>query len=173
MDAANVRIPIDDLYENADRLRLMHPLSLSARDLLSNARMLENLSTGIQSRYAHRVVVKTALSTRFLELFVAEDRDLVRGFFRFRLEPDVFGSNASFQSVSAVTLIDPFKHAQFFEDMNAMGRALLSSMNKTHGLFLLEVGSQYAYNVDFEFEDLDRWKISKINGGTGYRTAIS
>ena len=108
-----------------------------------------------------------ALSTRFLELFVAEDRDLVRGFFRFRLEPDVFGSNASFQSVSAVMLIDPFKHAQFFEDMNAMGRALLSSMNKTHGLFLLEVGSQYAYNVDFEFEDLDRWKISKINGGNG------
>lgn len=49
MDAANVRIPIDDLYENADRLRLMDPLSLSTRDLLSNARMLENLSTGIQS----------------------------------------------------------------------------------------------------------------------------
>jgi hypothetical protein len=49
LNAANVRIPIEDLYENADRLRLMDPLSLSTRDLLSNVRMLESLSTGIQS----------------------------------------------------------------------------------------------------------------------------
>ena len=51
--------------------------------------------------------------------------------------------------------------------MNAMGCALLSSMNKSRGLFLLEVGNQDDYNIKFEFEDLDRWKISKLNGGSG------
>lgn len=49
LESANQRCPIDDLYKSADRLRLMDPLLLSTRDLLSSARALEDLPIGIES----------------------------------------------------------------------------------------------------------------------------
>jgi len=40
-------------------------------------------------------------------------------------------------------------------------------LGNTEGVFLLTVDSNNAYEINFEYKDMNRWKISKSDGGTG------
>jgi len=39
-------------------------------------------------------------------------------------------------------------------------------------LFLLVTAPDFSYQIRFEFEDLNRWRISKLHGGTGVPEGI-
>ncbi|MEC4594383.1 MULTISPECIES: hypothetical protein [Nitrospirillum] len=51
--------------------------------------------------------------------------------------------------------------------MNETGAALLRALGKETGVFLLTVDTGAQYDIRFDWDDLDRWRITKLDGGTG------
>jgi len=88
-------------------------------------------------------------------------------YFRFSFEPTRLGSVVSYAARGNVLLIDPRRNADFFSSMNARGEQLFQLLNKDKGIILVSVNRELDFDVKFEFDDLGRWKISKLNGGTG------
>ncbi|HTV48319.1 MAG TPA: hypothetical protein VMG59_07740 [Phycisphaerae bacterium] len=107
------------------------------------------------------------LAQEFIEFMHGLEPEWSSAFFRFSSEPDNYGSSASYVSNTKVTLIESFKNSTFFRNMNKKGRDLLKLLNKNQGVILLSVSRDQKYKIDFEFDNLNRWKISKLNGGTG------
>ncbi|GAB7126174.1 hypothetical protein JCM19000A_06810 [Silvimonas sp. JCM 19000] len=60
----------------------------------------------------------------------------------------------------------------FFHPIAKKGQDLLAAPGKAEGVFLLVIDSNFDYEIKFEYEDLDRWKISKLGGGTGVPVGI-
>ncbi|MCC4590167.1 hypothetical protein LL974_03335 [Xanthomonas campestris pv. cannae] len=89
------------------------------------------------------------------------------GYFRFSLQDSYSESKASCAYKSGVEIIDVLKFKYFFHEANAKGREILSSMGKSEGVFLLVIDSKFNYEIKFEYTDMDKWRISKIGGGTG------
>ncbi|WP_197664926.1 hypothetical protein [Acinetobacter venetianus] len=52
------------------------------------------------------------------------------------------------------------------------GQELLAAFDKTKGIFLLVIDSNFDYEINFEYHDINRWKISKLAGGTGVPEGI-
>ncbi|HSI18469.1 MAG TPA: hypothetical protein VK980_11905 [Sphingomonas sp.] len=93
--------------------------------------------------------------------------DFERAFFRFKLEPEAYGSNASYISGAAILLVDPFENSAFFENANERVRSLLHTFGKTRAVALLTVDASFDYKIDFDWNDLDRWRITKVDGASG------
>lgn len=114
---------------------------------------------------------QAAIVIELAQEFMATIRQIAptytRAFFRFCSEGHKYGSNGSYAVDTHIALIDPFANNRFFANMNEKAIKLLSAMDKNHGVILLVIDSAFNYDVKFEYEDLERWKISKINGGTG------
>ncbi len=113
------------------------------------------------------------LARDLIETVRGIDPSWTRAYYRLRVEPSQHGSNASFTAAGLTKLIDPFKNSAFFDRMNAVGTRLVASLNKEHAVVLLTAGSDFSYQIFFEHENLDRWKISKLNGGTGAPEGLS
>jgi len=93
-------------------------------------------------------------------------------YFRFDEQPGAFGSAASYVMPGKVQLIGALRQAEFYATMNRLGHALFQQIGQTLGLFLLTVHADGAYDIQFEWDDLDRWQISKMDGGTGIPTRL-
>jgi hypothetical protein len=91
-----------------------------------------------------------------------------RAYFLFNWDGDSFGSpGSSCGSESEATLIDTFKHRDFCESMKAKGRKLCRLTGRPKGLFLLIAKSDLTHEIRFEYKKLGRWRITKLDGGTG------
>ena len=55
----------------------------------------------------------------------------------------------------------------FFNAATAKGKEVLAAIGKSEGLFLLIADSNFDYEIKFEYSDMDKWRISKMKGGTG------
>lgn len=119
---------------------------------------------------ATEVVIK--LAQEFIELMRTLEPEWTKAFYRFRLEGDRYGSNASYAVDSNISLIGALKWADFYDRMNAHGAKLLDILGKGQGVFLLTVDAEFDYDIKFEWDDLSRWEISKVNGGTGQPLGI-
>ena len=115
--------------------------------------------------------VATAVVIELAKEFMALMRELEpkwsTAYYRFRLEGARYGSNASYVNDSNVSLVGALKWAGFYERMNAHGAKLLEILGKTQGVFLLTIDGQFNYDIKFDWENLSRWEITKVNGGTG------
>ena len=107
------------------------------------------------------------IAREFMELIPELAPTWSKAYFRFSMDVSGHGSNASYASGSSVVIIDPFKNATFFAKANAKGVELLNKLQKKRGVVLVQIDSNFNYEVKFEFDDLERWRISKLNGGTG------
>jgi len=93
-----------------------------------------------------------------------------RVFVRFESSESHHGAKGSYVTDVGVFLLDPFKFNELFKRINMLGvelRKQLADGDKRFCLFLLSVNSDFSYNIDFEWQDPDRWKISKMGGATG------
>ena len=106
-----------------------------------------------------------ALASRLLEQMSVLQPGWTKGFFRFRSDGTRLGSNASYVANGDVLLISAVQNARFYDDMIAKGAALFQELDKTHGVFLLTVDAPSTYDVKFEWDELNRWEISKAHGG--------
>ena len=73
---------------------------------------------------------------------------------------------------SGVDIIDVRKCKPFFHSMPDKVEALLKAIEKQEGLFLLVVDSSLKYDVKFEFNDMRKWQITKMDGGSGVPEGI-
>ncbi|MHB1059892.1 MAG: hypothetical protein ACYC0F_18620 [Rhodanobacter sp.] len=107
------------------------------------------------------------LAKEFIELVRSLDSSWTKGYYRFRAEELRYGSNASYVGASGVVLVGAIKHGPFYESMNEKGANLLRLLGKEKGVFLLSADSKFDYDIKFEWDNLQRWEITKTNGRSG------
>ncbi|MGD7195583.1 hypothetical protein [Ralstonia pseudosolanacearum] len=56
--------------------------------------------------------------------------------------------------------------------MNARGVELLEDLGKSRGVFVIIIDYEFNYDFKFEWDDLSRWEIAKLYGGTGLPSGI-
>lgn len=95
----------------------------------------------------------------------------LRAFVRFRMvEEDNWGCNGSYETPDGVFLLGALKHKQLYDGINELGprlRDATSNRGKKFCVFLLTVDSKFNFNIDYEYSETERWKISKLDGASG------
>jgi hypothetical protein len=81
-------------------------------------------------------------------------------------------AKASYVHATGVEIINVLRHKAFFHSVTKQGQELLVALGKDRGLFLLVADSSFNYEIKFEYQDLQKWRISKIAGGTGVPEGI-
>jgi len=120
-----------------------------------------------------RTGIIVEIAKRFIELLRQLEPNWTKGYLRFWFDPVQYGSNASFEkNDSKVLLVDTMKNRQYFAYFNQKGVELMKELGKPQGVFILVVDSSFDYKYHFEYQDLDRWKISKMDGATGIPVGI-
>jgi hypothetical protein len=117
-------------------------------------------------------VIVIELAKEFIEFIRQIEPAWNRAFFRFCSEGFKYGSNGSYIYDSKVMLIDPFKYNDFFAKMNEKSVRLLTLLGKEQGVLLLIIDSGFNYDIKFEYQNLERWRIAKVNGGIGVPEGI-
>ena len=113
------------------------------------------------------------LTKDFVGLIRQNEPNWKKGYFRFHMDEFGYGCNASYEAPSGVVLISTFKYKRLLEDMNEKSKNLLNALKKDKAVFILTVDFNLKYNISFDYENLDRWKITKLNGGTGVPEGIA
>lgn len=93
--------------------------------------------------------------------------DWRNAYLRVALREGVVEAKASYVHDSGAKLFDVLQHKDFFHSATREGRELMTALGKDRGVFLLLVDSNLNYEFKFESVNMDRWKISKMRGGTG------
>jgi hypothetical protein len=98
-----------------------------------------------------------------------------KAYLRFRCEESWSEVKATYVHGTEVLFVGAIEHGDVFGHIDGKGRELLASMGETQGVFLLRVNSpspSLQYKIKYEYVDMDRWKISKMDGGTGIPEGI-
>jgi len=112
------------------------------------------------------------LAKSFISLIRGIAPDWSTGYLRFCSQAFVAESKASYVHQSGVEIIDVLKYKDFFQAISVKGQELLATLGKPEGLFLLIVDSNFDYEIKFEYSNLDKWRITKMRGGTGIPTEL-
>ena len=107
------------------------------------------------------------LTRKLITLVNAQHLGWNRAFYRFCNEPSHYGSNASYVVGAEATLVDSMRVGNVLREMNEMARKLFALLGKEQGVLLLIVDPPRDFDVKFEYQDLERWKITKLDGATG------
>ena len=111
------------------------------------------------------LVVDLAKSFTSLVRSIAPDWN--KAYLRFCSQSSVSESKASYMHKSGVEIVDVLQFKDFFRGATAKGQELLAAIGKSEGLFVLIVDSSFDYEIKFEYSDMEKWRISKMKGGTG------
>lgn len=97
----------------------------------------------------------------------AIDSSWERAYLRFSREPGQSQVKASYVHAGEADLVSVMSHRDFFSFAQRTGEALLAAVGKERGVILVWVDSNFDYEVKFEYDDLSRWAITRMDGGTG------
>jgi hypothetical protein len=95
-----------------------------------------------------------------------------KAYLRFGSHHSVSEAKGSYVHQSGVEIIDVLMHKDFFHGVARKGQGILAALGKTEGVFLLVTDSNFDYETKFEYHDMNRWRISKLGGGTGIPEGI-
>lgn len=95
-----------------------------------------------------------------------------RAFFRFHADEEHYGSTASYEQGGAVMLFSAMRMKDFFEQMNGIAYRLWCG-GLGFKVMLLTVRSDYDYDIQFENQDAQRWRITKMDGATGIPSGMA
>jgi hypothetical protein len=90
-----------------------------------------------------------------------------KGYLRILLLEDRSRVEGSYTHGSSVDLIEAMQYGDSMQEIAKLGRQLLEALGKGEGLILLEVDSGLQYEIRFEYEDMERWRVDKADGNTG------
>lgn len=107
------------------------------------------------------------LAKRFILEMQISSASWEHGFFRFEADGLKMGASASYQDKDGVFILGALRKKDFFDEMNLKGERLFQEIGKDKGVFILRVDSNFDYKIDFDFENSNRWKITKIDGNSG------
>ena len=88
-------------------------------------------------------------------------------YYRFECEGGHTKSTASYRDAERVTLISALRKKEFFDWRGALASDLFAFFREPKGVLLLVATSDFSFDVRYEFANVDRWQITKLNGGTG------
>lgn len=118
----------------------------------------------------------TPLIIEIAKSFITLIRDIEPKWEKAYLRYVSYGSNAeakaSYVHPSGIEIVNVLKNKGFFHPFTEKAQELLKAMGKEQGLFLLVTDSKFDYEFKFEYENLGRWRISKLDGGTGIPEGI-
>lgn len=112
------------------------------------------------------------IAKRFISLIRKIDPTWSKAYLRFRYQDFVAETKASYVHQRGTDIIDALAHKDFFREMNVRGQELLSALDKSEGLFLVIVDSNFDYEIKFEYKDMEKWRITKMRDGTGIPTDV-
>jgi hypothetical protein len=112
------------------------------------------------------------IAKRFITLVRGIDPNWHKAYLRFSSHHLVSEAKGSYVHESGVEIIDVLRHKDFFRAVARKGQQLLSAVGKTEGVFLLVTDPKFDYETKFEYHDMNRWRISKVGGGTGIPEGI-
>jgi hypothetical protein len=112
------------------------------------------------------------IAKSFIKLVQEIEPKWDKAYFRFCSKDSVCEAKGSYVHGTDVVIINVLKHKNFFHPINDKGQELLTLLEKTEGVFLLTANSDFNYEIKFEYQDMNRWKISKLDGGTGIPEGI-
>jgi hypothetical protein len=95
-----------------------------------------------------------------------------KAYLRFVSHDSTAEAKASYVHAAGVEIINVLKYKDFFHSITKKGQELLAALGKDDGLFLLVTDSNFNYEIKFEYQDLDKWRISKLAGATGVPEGI-
>ena len=110
------------------------------------------------------------LAQLFLEQLPHIASDWTRAFFRFIATDDHYGSSASYVTPQDVMLVSAMKYGGFYDRMNDLGfqlRRETENNGRKFCVFLLVVDAAFNYEIKFEYRDIEKWKITKLDGASG------
>lgn len=107
------------------------------------------------------------LAKALVKLVKEVEPDWRDAYMRLSLREGVVEAKASYVHASGAELFDVLQHKDFFHSATREGRELMTALGKERGVFLLIVDSTLNYEFKFEHINMDRWRISKMRGGTG------
>ena len=107
------------------------------------------------------------LAKALVKLAQEVEPDWRHAYMRVCIREGVVEAKASYVHASGAKLFDVLQHKDFFHSATREGRELIAALGKERGVFLLIVDSTMNYEFKFEDVNLDRWRISKMGGGTG------
>lgn len=121
---------------------------------------------------AQATTVVVEIAKEFIELMQTIDPNWDRAYHRFRMDGARYGSNGSYSVAGVVQLLGALQCSDFYDRVNKKGYDLFQILRRDRGVFLLTIDSEFNYHVDFDWDDIDRWEITKINGSSGLPRGI-
>lgn len=115
----------------------------------------------------HAAPLVIDIAQRFIAVLTSVDARWQTGYFRFSADEWMTEAKGSYVAPNGVNMLDVLKTKDFFHPVAEQGKALFAAVGKSQGLLLLIVRSNAEYEIQFDFDNLSRWKISKMDGGTG------
>ncbi len=114
----------------------------------------------------------TDLGKNFIERMMDVEPAWKNAYFRFVAQDIGNGCSASYEHGSKVELLDLHANEDFVDVMMEKSSRLAELSGKEKMVLLLNVTSDFDFNIHFEHEDLERWKITKQNGQSGLPMGI-
>ena len=117
---------------------------------------------------ASRLVVEMAKA--FISAMQAASGSWQKAFYRLEVSDALHSSSGSFVTPSDVHVMDAFAFDTLFEKLEPLALELAESTKpkeKPFCILLLSINCDFDYTIDFEWVDQNRWRISKMDGGTG------
>jgi len=92
-----------------------------------------------------------------------------RGFLRIANAPGVIEVKASFVGSHGIEIVDVIAHKPFIHWASGIAGQIRDSLQSASPfkVALVELNADFSYEVKYEFENSQRWAISKLNGGSG------
>jgi hypothetical protein len=118
----------------------------------------------MNEKASHLVV---SLAKNFIDFLQSNNPGWAMAYFRFCFSKSHSDANASYVLSGAAFLISALKNPAFFNEMSSNGEDLIKSLSKEEGVFLLTVDSSFNYEIKYEWLNFNRWKITKMDGGSG------
>jgi hypothetical protein len=99
-----------------------------------------------------------------------------RGFLRFEASDSHTSANGSYVLPSGVFLLGVFEHKALFARANELFgqlRVATSTNGKLFQVCLLSVNSDFDFDIQYEYHDPNKWKITKLGGASGIPAGVS
>jgi hypothetical protein len=108
----------------------------------------------------------------FLGVAERTDPRWEEAYYRLYREPLASGANASCVGGGEMKLIPTFQHSDVFRDLHRLGTELLDVVRLDSGALLLTVDERGGYGLEFECNDLDRQRLTTLDGSTRRKRSL-
>jgi len=119
-----------------------------------------------RNKYKTQSEVTVLLAKKFISYMKNFSEPWDNAYFRFHFSDNDYGCNGSFSSNGNASIFDVFEHETLFDSLQEIAlqlhEAILNADNSANfRVALLTINSAYEYDIKYEYEDINKWEITK------------